>query len=66
VRIQREFRFGPKVRATGLVELFNVVNHANYGGYSTQQSLANYGQPTSVNNVAYYPRQAQLGFRFAF
>ncbi len=66
LRIQREFRFGPKVRATGLVELFNVVNHANYGGYSTQQSLANYGQPTSVNNVAYYPRQAQLGFRFAF
>jgi hypothetical protein len=66
MRIQRQFRIGPKVRATGLLELFNVFNHANYGGYSTQQSLTNYGQPTSVNNVAYYPRQAQLGFRLTF
>ena len=66
LRLQRQFKFGPKVRAAGLVELFNVFNHANYGGYSTQQSLANYGQPTSVTNVAYYPREAQLGFRFSF
>jgi Carboxypeptidase regulatory-like domain/TonB dependent receptor len=66
LRLQRQFRFGPKVRATGLVELFNVFNHANYGGYSTAQSLANFGQPTSVSNVAYYPREAQLGFRFTF
>jgi hypothetical protein len=66
LRLQRQFKLGPKMRATGLVELFNVFNHANYGGYSTAQSLANYGQPTSVSNVAYYPREAQLGFRFTF
>ena len=53
-------------RAAGLVELFNVFNHANYGGYSTAQSLGNYSQPTSVSNVAYYPREAQLGIRFTF
>jgi len=66
LRLQRQFKLGPKMRATGLIELFNVFNHANYGGYSTAQSLANYGQPTSVSNVAYYPREAQLGFRFTF
>ena len=66
LRLQRQFRLGPKMRAAGLVELFNVFNHANYGGYSTAQSLANFGQPTSVANVAYYPREAQLGFRFTF
>ena len=66
MRIQRQFKLGPKLRATGLVEVFNLFNHANYGGYATAQSLANYGQPQSVNNVAYYPRQAQLGFRIAF
>ena len=54
------------MRATGLVELFKVFNHANYGGYSTAHSFANCGQPTSVANVAYYPPEAQPGFRFAF
>jgi hypothetical protein len=66
MRLQRQFKFGPKVRASGLVEVFNLFNHANYGGYATAQSLSNYGQPQSVNNVAYYPRQAQIGFRFMF
>jgi hypothetical protein len=54
------------MRAIGLVELFNVFNHTNYGGYSTAQGLANHGQPTSVANPACYPREAQPGFRFAF
>ena len=66
VRLQRQFNFGPKLHASGLVEVFNLFNHANYGGYATAQSLTNYRQPQSVNNVAYYPRQAQIGFRFAF
>jgi hypothetical protein len=66
LRLQRQFKLGPKVKAAGLVEVFNVFNHANYGGYSTAQSLANYGQPASVANVAYYPREAQLGFRLTF
>ena len=66
LRLRRQFRVGPKLRAAALVELFNIFNHANYGGYSTAQSLANFGQPTSVANAAYYPREVQLGFRFTF
>ena len=51
----------------GIIEVFNAFNHANYGSYTTQQSVGTrYGQPTQNNNVAYQPRTAQLGFRFAF
>jgi hypothetical protein len=66
IRLQRMFKLGPRLRATGLVEVFNLLNHANYGGFATAESLTNYGQPQSVANVAYYPRQAQLGFRLTF
>jgi hypothetical protein len=41
-----------------------VFNHANYGSYTTAQSSANYGRPSSNLNVAYQPRIVQLGFRF--
>ncbi len=36
------------------------------GSYVTQESNANYGQPTQNTNLAYAPRMLQLGFRFAF
>jgi len=50
----------------GLVEVFNVFNHANYGAYTTQESSASYGLPAQNNNIAYQPRVVQLGFRFTF
>jgi hypothetical protein len=50
----------------GIVELFNVFNHANYGSYTTQETNRNYGRPTQNTNVAYQPRMLQLGFRVAF
>jgi hypothetical protein len=55
-------------RATidGMLEVFNVFNHENYGSYTTQESNANYGRPSFNGNIAYQPRIVQLGFRFAF
>jgi hypothetical protein len=50
----------------GIVEVFNLFNHENYGSYTTQQSNANYGRPSFDSNVAYQPRIVQVGFRFAF
>jgi hypothetical protein len=50
----------------GIVEVFNVLNHENYGSYTTSESNALYGQPAFNNNVAFQPRIVQLGFRFAF
>jgi carboxypeptidase family protein len=66
LRFLRHFPLGGKARVDGIIELFNVFNHANYGSYVTSENNAAYGQP--VQNVAleYQPRMMQLGFRVAF
>jgi hypothetical protein len=66
MRLQKRFRLGGRMTADGMVEVFNVFNHANYGSYTTSQSNPQYLQPSFNGNVAYQPRIAQLGFRFAF
>jgi hypothetical protein len=66
MRLQKRFRLGGTVTADGMIEVFNVFNHANYGSYTTQASNASFGRPSFNANVAYQPRIMQLGFRFAF
>ena len=66
MRIQRRFRFGSHAAIDGLVEVFNLLNHENYGSYTTAESNANYGLPSQNTNVAYQPRMVQFGFRAAF
>jgi hypothetical protein len=50
----------------GILEVFNLFNHANYGSYTINESNANYGKPASNDNLAYQPRMVQLGFRTTF
>ena len=66
VRIQRHFRLAGRAAVDGILEVFNLFNHENYGSYTTQESNATYGNPTFNNNIAYQPRSLQLGFRFVF
>jgi hypothetical protein len=66
MRVQKRISLGGKRTIDGLLELFNLFNHANYGSYTTSESNANYGKPSFNSNVAYQPRIVQLGFRFAF
>jgi len=66
VRLQRRFQFTDRIGIDGIVEVFNVFNHANYGSYTTAESNRLYGQPSQNTNVAYQPRMAQLGFRARF
>jgi carboxypeptidase family protein/TonB-dependent receptor-like protein len=66
VRVQRRFLFGGRAGVDGIVEVFNVLNHANYGSYTTVESNSMYGQPTSNTGIAYQPRMLQLGFRATF
>jgi hypothetical protein len=66
MRLQRHFKLGGRVGADGIVEVFNVLNRANYGGYVTNESSLQYKQPTSNTNLSYAPRTLQLGFRFTF
>jgi hypothetical protein len=66
LRLQKHFGLSSRGGIDGIVEVFNVFNHANYGSYTTVESNRLYGQPSSNTNVAYQPRMAQVGFRFAF
>jgi hypothetical protein len=66
MRIQKKVQLAGRAAIDGILEVFNVFNHANYGSYTTQESNTQYGKPAFNNNVAYQPRILQLGFRFAF
>jgi len=66
MRLQRRFVIFGGTRIDGIVEMFNVFNHANYGAYVTNEASAAYGQPAQSLNVAYLPRMLQLGFRVTF
>jgi hypothetical protein len=66
LRVQRGFPLGGLAGIDGLLEMYNVFNHANYGSYTTTEVSRNYGEPSQNSNIAYASRTLQLGFRFAF
>ena len=66
VRLTKGFAIGAGRRVDGILDLFNAFNHANFGAYITEESNANYGQPTQNPALNYQPRMVQLGFRVTF
>ena len=66
LRVQRRVRLGGRATVDGLLEVFNLFNHENYGSYVTQEANSNYGLPSFNSNIAFQPRMLQLGVRFAF
>jgi len=66
VRLTKRQRIVGRATIDGIVEVFNLFNHENYGSYTTQESNRNFGLPSFNSNVAFQPRIVQLGFRLAF
>ena len=66
LRVQKHLALGGRAGIDGILEVFNMFNHANYGSYTTAESNNRYGQPSSNPNVAYQPRMVQLGFRIVY
>jgi hypothetical protein len=66
MRLQRRFPLAGSATVDGILEVFNVFNHENYGSYVLNQANRNYGRPVQNINVAFAPRMLQLGFRVAF
>jgi len=66
MRLQKRLPLGGHRQIEGMLEVFNLLNHANYGAYVINESNANYGKPASNDNLAYQPRMLQLGFRTTF
>jgi hypothetical protein len=66
VRLTKEFAFGG-VRISGIAEVFNLFNHANFGAYNGVINTPTFGNPQQTAGViAYSSRSAQLAFRVDF
>ena len=66
LRVQRRFPLAGRAGIDGILELFNVFNHANFGKYTLNEVSKTYGQPEQNVNLSYAPRMLQLGFRLMF
>ena len=66
LRLQRRFPIRGHVSINGTVELFNVLNHENFGSFVANQVAANFLQPQQSTSPNYAPRTLQLGCRLAF
>jgi hypothetical protein len=66
LRLTKDVRLGQDVRLTGIAEVFNVFNHANYGSYNTLETSPSFGQATQNLDTAYLPRMWQLAFKVSF
>ena len=67
MRLQKRVNLGGRRNFDAQFEVFNVLNHANYGAYTTTfSSAAQYGKPSFASATAYQPRIVQLGVHFAF
>jgi hypothetical protein len=68
LRVTKDVKLGPSLKASLIGEVYNLFNHANYTGYATQLSAtsaattARFGQP-SASSVS---RQGQLALRIAW
>jgi hypothetical protein len=65
LRFTKIFELGA-VRISGIAELFNVLNHANYGSYAGTINSSTFGNPLQNGSIAYGPRSAQFAFRVEF
>jgi hypothetical protein len=66
VRFTKELRMGRTVRLSAMAEVFNLLNHDNFGSYNGQVDSTTFGQPRQNTGNGYVPRSGQLGFRLAF
>jgi len=66
VRVSKEVRVGGSFKVSGTAEVFNVLNHKNYGQYNVIEGRSNYAKPTQNLGTAYQGRSGQLGVRLSF
>jgi len=66
LRIQEQIKLAGRARLALLAEVFNVLNHANYGSFVTIINNSTFAQPRQSLSNAFVPRSGQLGFRLSF
>ena len=68
-RLTKSFTFHERYKLSVFAEMFNVLNYANYGGYSFDPSQASFGQQTQRATQVFGsggPRAVQVGGRVTF
>ena len=66
LRLQKSLPIVGKVKVDGMIEVYNLFNHENYGSYTTNMANANFGRPSANAALAYQPRMMQLGVKLTF
>jgi hypothetical protein len=66
MRLQKRFKVSARVNLDGIVEVFNMFNHANYNSFVLNEAAANFRAPQYDSNIAFQPRTMQFGFRTTF
>ena len=66
IRATKEIKLPGDMRLSGIAEVFNVFNHANYGNYQILVNTSTFGQPVQNSSNTYMPRSAQFAFKLAF
>ena len=65
VRLSKVFNFG-SVRVSAIAEVFNLLNHENYGRYNGTIDSSSFGAARQVTSTAYGPRAAQFALRLEY
>lgn len=65
-RLSKDVNLPRGIKLTGIAEVFNVLNHKNYGAYNAQINTATFGQPRQNLLNAYQPRVMQLAAKLSF
>jgi len=66
LRISKDLALPGGMKVTGIAEVFNLFNHANYGAYNAQINSPTFGQPRQNALNAYLPRVLQFAFKLGF
>ena len=66
LRVTKRIKVGRQISLSGVAEVFNLFDHANYGGYNGQISSPTFGAPASNPSNSYRSRTGQLAFRLQF
>jgi hypothetical protein len=66
LRFTKDVNLPGGMKLTGIAEVFNLFNHANYGAYNAQINSPTFGQPRQNALNAYLPRVWQFAAKMSF
>jgi hypothetical protein len=66
LRFTKDVNLPGGMKLTGIAEVFNLFNHANYGAYNAQINSPTFGQPRQNALNAYLPRVWQFAGKISF